>query len=537
MELRQYAATVWKWLWLIVLSTGIAAGASYLTSRSMPRIYQATATLMVGQYLLQNPNASPSDFYTAEQLAQSYAMFATYQPVLEGAVKELGWDIEWQALKGQVNASMVPGTQLLNVSVLDTDPERAAVLANAVAHQMVLQSPTGPQSAERQKHKEFVDKQIADLQRKIEAAQAKITDLEKQLGEAFSARQIQDLQGQINVLQGQVTTWQANYTQLLNYSQGTGSPNYLTIVEPAEIPWAPISPKTTNNVMLAAAVGLVLALGAAFLLEYLDDTIKTTDDVGSALELTPLGGIVRMRGKGYEDKLAAALHPRSPVAEAYRTVRTNIQYSTLDKPAKTLLVTSANPFEGKSVTAANLAVVMAQAGLKTVLIDSDLRRPVQHKIFQLSNQNGLSKALLQPEESLNGHLQSVGLPNLQVLTSGPIPPNPSELLGSRKMRALLERLKAEADVIILDSPPTLAVTDATVLAAQVDGVVLVTDSGRTRRSLALRARDTLKKVGANILGATVNRVKDRGGSHYYYYYYGHSKGKQPKKPPESGRRG
>lgn len=525
MALGQYASTIWRWLWLIVLATVIAAASSYYASLSMAPIFQSSATLMVGQTALQNPNITPQDIYLSEQLAQSYSQVATREPVLQAAVDGLGLDTSWAELRGRVNASLIQGTQLLQISVLDTSPERAAATADEIAHQLVQQSPTAPEEAQRKKHRAFVDQQIADLQAKIEAAQAQVADLEKQMGEAFSARQIQDLQGQINVLQNQINTWQANYAQLLNFTEG-GSANYLTIIETAEVPYAPVSPNTRMNVLLAAAVGCLLAVGAAFLLEYLDDTIKSPDDFASAAQLTPLGGITRMRGEGYDNKLVTARHPRSSISEAYRTLRTNIQYSTLDRPAKTLLVTSPGSLEGKSVTSANLAVAMAQAGLRTVLIDSDLRRPALHRVFRLPNRRGLTTALLQDgEPTADGHLQATETENLRVLTSGPIPPNPSELLGSARMLALVERLARDNDMVIFDSPPVLAVTDATVLAARVDAVMLVTDAGRTRRDMAVRAKETLLKVGANVLGGVVNRLSARNGGYGYYYYYYSSDGR------------
>lgn len=519
MTLRQYFTVVWRWLWLIVLAGAVAGGSAYVSSRSMPRVYQSTTTLMVGQKAIRDPNVTAQDLYVSQQLAQTYVQMATRQPILQATIEALGLKEDWTTLRGRVNASLVQGTALLQVSALDTSPEWAAAIADEIARQMILQSPTAPEEAQRTKHRAFVEQQIADLQAKIEAAQKQVADLEKQLGEAFSARQIQDLQGQINVLQNQINTWQANYAQLLNFMEG-GSPNYLAVIEPAQVPTEPVSPRTTMNVLLAAGIGILLALGAAFLLEYLDDTVKSPDDLVSAAGLTPLGAVTRMRGEGYENKLVTARHPRSSIAEAYRTLRTNIQFSTLDKPARTLLVTSPGALEGKSVTSANLAVSMAQAGFKTVLVDADLRRPAQHKIFGLPNQQGLTNALLQPgEPTADGHLQATEIENLRVLTSGPIPPNPSELLGSARMQALLQRLKEENDVVIFDSPPALVVTDASVLATRVDGVVMVTDSGHTRRDMVVRARDALRKVGANLLGGVVNRLSARSGGYYYYYYY------------------
>ena len=517
MELRQYVTMIWKWLWLIVLATVIAAGSSYWASQSVIPVYQSAVTLMVGQ-VIQNPNATSQDLFTSQQLGQTYAQMAMRQPILQATVDALDLGTSWMALKGRVNASLAPQTQLLGIRVLDTDPQRAMITADEIAQQLILQSPTTPDNIEREEHREFVEKQIASLRSKIEAAEAQIVELEEALREAFSARQIQDLQGQINMLQGLINSWQGNYAQFLDFSQGS-QPNYLTIIEPATLPTSPINQRTTMNMLLAAAIGLSLAVGAAFLLEYLDDTIKTTDDVVETLALSPLGAITRMTGQGYENKLVTSQHPRSPISEAFRSLRTNIQFSTLDKPAKTLLVTSPNPVEGKSVTAANLAVVMAQAGLKTLLVDSDLRRPALHKIFQSPNQSGLTTMVLQEDLSSDGHLQATEMENLHLLTSGPIPPNPSELLGSRKMQTLMEKFREEYDIVVLDSPPVLAVTDASVLATQVDGVLIVADSGRTRRDVALRARDNLVKVGANILGVALNRMGHRAGGYYYYYYY------------------
>lgn len=519
MELRQYVSIVWRWMWLIVLAGAIAGAGAFLATRSAVPVYRSTATLMVGAGVIRNPNANTQDIWLSQQLAQTYVQVVTRQPVLQGVVEALGMGDDWTMLRERVSASIVAGTQLLQISVLDTSPERAAAIANEVARQVILQSATAERDAERNKHRAFVEKQIADLQAKIEAAQTQIGELEKQLSEAFSARQIQDLQGQINILQNQINSWQANYAQLLNYVEG-GSANYLSVIEPAEADTVPVGPSALTNIGLAVLIGVLLAVGAAFLMEYLDDTIKSPSDVSTTVQLTPLGVISRMRGEGYAEKLITLRHPRASVSEAYRTLRTNIQFSTLDSPAKSLLITSPGATEGKSITTANLAVTMAQAGLRTVIVDADLRRPAQHKIFNLANQRGLTNALLQDgDPTPDGHLQATAIENLHVLTSGPIPPNPSELLGSAKMSALMRRIKDEFDVVIYDSPPALVVTDASVLANRVDGVLLVTDANHTRREMAIRARDTLRQVGGNVLGAVINRISSRASGYYQYYYY------------------
>ena len=206
------------------------------------------------------------------------------------------------------------------------------------------------------------------------------------------------------------------------------------------------------------------------------------------------------------DLLVTVSHPRSPAAEAYRTLRTNIQFATLDRPVRTLLVTSASPDEGKSVTLANLAVTFAQAGHDVVLVDADLRRPSVHTLFDLPNERGLTTFLLEDPDG-QPPLQSVADPGLRVLTSGPLPHNPSELLGSQRMERAVQRLSELAEVVLFDAPPVIAVADAPVLARKLDGVLLVVGVGKTKRDHAARAKRLLEKANARVLGAVLYNVK------------------------------
>ena len=204
--------------------------------------------------------------------------------------------------------------------------------------------------------------------------------------------------------------------------------------------------------------------------------------------------------------------PRSPMAEAYRTLRTNIQFASLEKPVRRLLLTSSGPDEGKSTTAANLAVAMAQAEMKVILVDADLRRPSQHEIFSLDNSQGLTSMFLgkTPGLGAGAHmeppLRATAGPGLSVLTSGPLPPNPAELLGSARMDSVLDELTRRADIVLVDTPPVVAVTDAAVLSAKVDGCLLVVGAGIVKRDLVRRARSLLDAVHANVIGVVVNNV-------------------------------
>jgi len=298
-------------------------------------------------------------------------------------------------------------------------------------------------------------------------------------------------------------------------------PGDVSIVEAATPAAAPIKPNVKMNALMAAVMGLLLAGGIVILIEYLDDTVKSPEDL-EANGIPSLGGVGRFhKPKHADDILIAGSTSRRHFSEAYRVLRTNVQFSTLDQPGQTLLITSANPSEGKSTTAANLALVMAQAGKRVTLVDSDLRRPTLHRLFGLSNEHGLTNLLLTPQSGLNGTAQHTRFENLTVVTSGPLPPNPSELLASRRLDSVLDALKAQADVVIIDSPPTLPVADASILAAKVDGTMLVVDSSKTRAQALRRAKESLVRSKTHLLGAVLNKVKRRGsgGDNYYYHYY------------------
>jgi len=216
------------------------------------------------------------------------------------------------------------------------------------------------------------------------------------------------------------------------------------------------------------------------------------------------------------DHLITVADPHSPVSEAYRTLRTNLDFSSLDKPIKTMLVTSAGPEEGKSTVLANLAVTTAQAGRKVILVDCDLRRPTLHNIFNLKNDVGLTTMVVDDAAMESPPLQETGVQGLQIVSSGPLPPNPSELLGSRRMEEIIAALLEQADVVLFDVPPVVAVTDAAVLATKVDGVLLVINAGGTKRDYARAAKARLEKVNANLLGAVLNNVRFDVSLHRYY---------------------
>ena len=514
MELRQYVNILIKWWWLIVVSVLVASVAAYIATKATPYTYQSRTTIMVGQ-VLSNPNANQTDLYTGEALAQSYSDLAVREPTLQATLNAVGLTWDWTVLQGMVQSRVVPGTQLLEISVVDTDPQRAKVLADTVAQQLIRQSPSAT-DPEKEAEREFILAQISDLKTNIKNAQDELLKLDDVASKATSARQIQDARDQQTTLQAQITTWQGTYAQLISNLQ-KGTPNYLSVMEPAQLPVSPVGPRGAQNVMLAAAIGLALSVCGAFLMEYIDDTVHSAEDVRKDLGLAVIGSIADIKGKDYASKLMPIKQPRSPVAEAYRMLRTNLQFSDIDHPRRVLLMTSCGPLEGKSVTAANLSIVMAQSGKRVILVDADLRRPMQHKVFELEDAFGLTTILLNPSMPLDDVLQATSVPNLRVLTCGPIPPDPSELLSSKRMADVITTLRQVADIVIFDTPPALVVTDASVLSTRADGVLMVVQAGRTRRTAAKQAKEALVAVGANIVGVVLNRLEVHNGSYYTYY--------------------
>ena len=511
MELKEYILPLRKWWWLILAATLVATLSSFIATRSQAPIYQTRTTIMIGR-AIENPNPNGSDFWLMQQLAGTYADIAKRAPVQDATKAALG--LTWLP---DYTVRVVANTQLVEISVLDTSPPRAQAVATELAHQLILQTPmqSGSETEQRQS---FIKTQLDDLEVKIKDTQAEIAKKQGDLANLFSARQIADTQTQIAGLQTKLSTLQANYAALLSNTQ-QGAINTISVIEPAQLPRSPIGPNKLATILLAAAIGLILSAGAAYLLEYLDDSLKNPEDIQKTLGLTTLGAIPVMEETTTEGELAVVASRHSRASEAFRVLRTNLRFAGVDHALKAILITSPSPTEGKSLTVANLGAALAQAGEHVILVDTDLHRPRLHRIFGLRNNRGITSALLEEQPDLDDLLQDTTVPGLQVLTSGPLPPNASELLGSTRMRELLTDLGRLADVLILDSPPATALADAAVLATQTDGILLVLDAGNTRREAGQRAIEALERVQARVLGAVLNRLPASGGGYYYYYYY------------------
>lgn len=289
------------------------------------------------------------------------------------------------------------------------------------------------------------------------------------------------------------------------------------IVEEAVMPDRPIKPKKLQNMLVAVVVGLMFGVGVAMFLEYLDDTIQTADDAEGVAQLPSLGIIPWLRSTT-DAQLITLSDPRSPASESYRTLRTNIKFLSADSPLRTLTITSAGPEEGKSTTIANLGVSFAQTGKKVLIVDTDMRKPTVHGIFKLRSDIGLT-SVLAGDLPLEQAVQKTEAESLDVLTCGPIPPNPAELLESQRFNTLIEELKEKYDIVLFDAPPVIAVTDASILAAKLDGLILLMGVNKVTRKAARHALQLLASAKVKVWGMVIRGVRPDNDGYYYAYYH------------------
>jgi capsular exopolysaccharide synthesis family protein len=419
--------------------------------------------------------------------------------------------------------------------------------AQYMKHSETLFKPDWPEMKRLKEQMETVQNRLNSEIKKIVAGLKSEYDSslrkESLLRNAFTeqkakAMEMQQNAIQYNILKREADTNKELYRGLLQRMKEAGVSagiiaSNIQVVDQAEMPTKPFKPNKELNLLLAAVVGLFLGVGLAFFLEHLDDTVKTPEDLEGLIQL-PSFGIVPEAS--YERRklldsnnscpveLITSGHPKSMLSEAYRSIRTSILLSTSGKPPRTIAVSSPNPGEGKTTTVINTAIALSQTGVQVVVIDADMRKPRLHKIFGKENGVGLSN-FLSGNAELDSVIKNSEIPNLCYIPSGPIPPNPSELLGSALFKDMIESLGSRFNHLLIDSPPVLAFSDSVIISTNVDGVIMVVIDGKTPKETLQRSKEVLLQVDARILGVVINRAKIRGGEygsyyHRYYYYYG-----------------
>lgn len=511
-ELQMYLRPLLRWWWLILLSALLAGASAFVFVRLRPPVYIASGTVMVGT-AIQERNPDSQQLSLTQGLAQTYAKIAQRPSIREATRKALGMD--WLP---EYSVRIVPDSQLIEISVTDVDAQRAYAVATELINQLILLSPGGQ---ERQQREVFVQEQLRKLEQGMRDTEAEIVRKQDELSSLLSARQIGQTETQISALEAKLTTLRSTYVGLLA-STDQGSINTINVLDPPVVPAEPVNDRWYLLVLVAAIIGAAVAIAGAYLLEFLDDRLVDVEQILQVTGLTTLGTVPEIKLDAASQGLVMLQNPHSTDAEAIRVLRTNLLFASVDHKLSSLLVTSPTPGEGKSFISSNLAVAFAQTGKRVILVDADLRKPTLHRVFGLVNNIGVTSALVSDAADVEAALQTTATPELRVMTSGPLPPNPSELLSSHKMQELLTHLQSLCDVVIIDSPPVLVVSDTAVLASRADGVLLAFTHEKLRRDPARNTIGALRQVQARILGVVLNRVE--GSQHGYYYSYHKSYG-------------
>jgi capsular exopolysaccharide synthesis family protein len=491
----------------------VAGTVAFVQVSRQQDLYSASSTVEI------NPPSMGTDTYTYydSSIVATYQQLITTSGVLNPVIDNLELPYSESELRAKITTEPITNTRLMRISVSDPNPDTAAVLANEIAAE--FQSFAQARTIEKASpYREALNQQISATQVKIATTQQLIDNLvaNEDVTSPDIAAQIDTLRTQLtdyqNTLSGLLVT--ANQMDLTEAGAQTG----VIVVQDASAPGAPYAPNVRLYTLLALLAGLCIGVGAVFLLEYLDNTTKVdtpyNELVGAPLMTTV--PIVTSMAK-LPHQLFILDQPMSPESEAIRLLRANVEFAIANSEINTLAVTSAGPAEGKSTVTANLAVAMAQAGYSVVVIDADMRRPAQQEAFNLSNDRGLSTLLARPDVNWTSVARTNSDLKLRVITSGPIPPNPGDLLKSNRFEELLATISKDCDIVVIDTPPALAVSDALVVADVARDVLLVARAGETRVDRLQAAVNALPET-ARVIGVALNYQK-RGKSENYYYYY------------------
>lgn len=523
-ELRSYLGVLRRRKLLVaaaaLLVVAVVVGLSLLQQPS----YRATAAV-----LLQQPASSQVVLPSAPQSpAQDRARVQTEVDVMRS--RKIAGAVD-DALGRRVTVDIEMGTDsnVVSISAEDHDPAEAAHVAQTYAETYVRVRRDQLSDDLRQSAAE-VQQQIDRINAQMSTLSAQVSSLDAQIAATLDPAQRQTLTEQRDRLAARnasetqgLQTRLTTYTGQLQNLQLAGNLNAAggaQIVSDAEAPSSPVSPKPVRNGVIALFVGLLLGVGVAFLRDHLDDTIKTKDDL-DAVDVPVLSVVPRV--DGWKDRgraeLVARADPTSPAAEAYRTLRTSVQFLGLERTVRLIQITSPREADGKTTTIANLGVTLARAGKRVVIADCDLRRPRVESFFGVSNERGFTNVLLGETDLADAVVPLANEPLLAVLPAGPPPPNPSELLGTRHAEDTLRLLAEEADYVLVDGPPVLPVTDGIILAGIVDGTVVVVAANSTTKRQTRAAFELLEQVSAPIIGTVLNGVTVGQDGYAYKYAY------------------
>ena len=587
MELRDYFSYFVKWFWLVILFAIVGSAAGYVFSTFQVPVYQAKTQVLVMRsaqdkssdlsylneqqltqtyvqilktspvlnstaartgYAIPAANVSVSQVPNTQILTivvedtdpVEVADFANNMVAVLIEQNDILQTGRYAATEATLQSQITQIESQINLLQQDIDNASTANVQEQIQH---IDAQIEPLVAE----KVALQQQIAELpayvvenKKLIAEKQARLDEIEPLLTTYQEIRTNLQVLGQpidsatnadsvLTQMRRTMELYQQIYLNLLNNLEAVrlaklqNSPTVAQI-EPAVQPLKPIRPNVLNNILLSGVLGILLAAGIAFLVEYLDDTVKGIAEIEEGAGAHVIGFVALLDDKEVSNQVYVQKHPRSSVSEAFRSVRTNLDYAQVSRNIKTILVTSSSPNEGKSTISTNLAAILSQGDKKVILLDADMRKPSLHKFFGLTNRVGLTNIFRNQISIASAERKIDSMFDFTVITSGNLPPNPSELLASSRMDDILEDLKKQADYIIIDSPPTI-ITDSQILAAKVDAVILVAIPSQTKVADIIGAAEQIKKVNGNLIGFIFNKVTKKNarysykGYHYYPYYY------------------
>ena len=520
-DLRAYWVIIQRWLWLIVLASLLAGVTAYSVSRWLVEPVYSAAVRLVIQPSSSLSGANYTDILAGQRAALTYAEMLKELPLQESALLQLGYTETQIAaftetqFPYEMTVQPMRDTQVIEIEVESTNQQLTADFANALVEVFIAQN----QERQAARYRDTQER----LLEQVQSVEEDIGRVKAQLASTTDTQERAGLETQITQMQDSLTRLSSAYQSIqLAELQAV---DLISVIGPARAPQDPVRPRKAMNALLAAVVGAMVAVGGVFLREYLDTTVKSPEEAESLSQTPVLGKIwdePALSGtNGTGERMVVLARPLSITAEAYRLLRANLQFAAVDHPLKALLITSPAPQDGKSTVALNLGLALGAAGKRVILVDADMRRPQLCHYAGVEREPGLSEALVDRSTDWREYLKPVeGMENVMILPPGKIPPNPTELLGSRRMAELLETLRQiENVVVVIDSPPVLAAADAVILAPQVDGVLTVLRVNQTDRRVAAQSIEQLRRSGARLLGTVLSRVPTDGKSGYYYYYY------------------
>lgn len=516
MDFMIYVRPLMKWRRLIILCAVVAGVSTFIVTAGQPPVFETRTTLMIGQSI-NNPNPSSAQFYLEQELAKIYADMASREPLRRATMIAL----DLQKLPFYVVRAL-PNSQLIEVTVTDTDPIQAKSVADELANQLIERAPTS-MGEEDQNRAGFIDDQLTQLQDDIESTQNEIADLKVQLGSLQGAREIADMERQIAALDDKLRTLQSSYGNLLSSTQ-QGAVNTLTVIEPAEVPARPTGTNRALSIVVAMLLGGAVAAVGAYAIEFVDSRIASEADVTQAVSW-PIVARIEEHPGGSDSPAVMLSEPRGLAANSFRLLKTNLELVGVGAVVRSILVTGPAVGEGKSTVALNLALAFAASGRSVILIDGDTYQPE----LTSANEKGLSDLLVDGGDASSLLITPYG-ENLAILPAGANTNGVRGLLDSPRFDKILANLSAAADVVIVDGPPAF-VSDSLVIASKVDGVLGVVRLGHTERPALRDMKQQFRSGGMRMLGVVINNAERAPLYYGNYYSFG---GTQPEKEEPRG---